>query len=141
MIAACCTAKNVTCLKMSLFVRAALVWKQRQAYVGCIPVHFFVRKGVSGSGSCPILFRQMILRQYDNRASKSSKFNFIMFNQIQRHAAISTVAARAKSNPKSLLKFMSIVNADGCMDRLKAAVKAPDSNEAKIFDAVNSCVW
>lgn len=98
---------------------------------GAFPFIFLLGKGMSGSGSCPVLFRQMILRQYDNRASKNSKFNFIMFNQIQRHAAISTVAARAKSNPKSLLKFMSIVNADGYMDRLKAAVKAPDSNEAK----------
>jgi hypothetical protein len=99
-------------------------------FYGTFPFIFVLGKGMANNGSCPVLFRQMILRQYDNRASRNSKFNFIMFNQSQRHAAISTIAARAKSNPKSMLRFLSIVNADGYMDRLRAAVKVPNSPEA-----------
>jgi hypothetical protein len=111
-------------------------------FYGTFPFIFVLGKGMANNGSCPVLFRQMILRQYDNRASRNSKFNFIMFNQSQRHAAISTIAARAKSNPKSMLRFLSIVNADGYMDRLQAAVKIPNSPEANKLqrvNAVNSC--
>jgi hypothetical protein len=100
-------------------------------FYGTFPFIFVLGKGMKGTGSCPLLFRQMILRQYDNRGAKNSKFNFIMFNQAQRHAAISSIAARVHNNPKSVLKFQSIVSAPGYIDRLKEAVKSPESAETK----------
>jgi len=59
----------------------------RNLMYGAFPFIFILGKGMPATGSTPVLFRQMILRQYDNRASKNSKFNFILFNKMQRHEA------------------------------------------------------
>ena len=97
---------------------------------GGLPWLFFSGRGVGFHGSAPKPFARHVLRQADRRFDDKT-FSFLLFNQVQRHAAISSVAGRVKSDPASILRFKELVMNDSFRSRVQEAVDNPTSPDAE----------
>lgn len=98
---------------------------------GSYPTLFFLGAKLPMSGSVPKSLQQRILRQYDQRFSRNHQLLFLLFNQLQRHAVSRTVAARVKSDPKSVLAFHEMVAQPDFDLALTEALRQPKSAEAE----------
>jgi len=66
-----------------------------------------------------------MLHQYDARFSRCHRFICCLFDQMQRHAAARSVAARIKSTPASFAKFAEWVSDPTFLPRLAEAAANP----------------
>lgn len=73
--------------------------------------------------------RHMLL-QFNNSFASCHRFIFLLFDQLQRHAASRVVASRVKCNPKSFDSFVEMVNEPNFVKKLNEAAKNPASKES-----------
>ena len=100
-------------------------------FLGSFPDLFFLGRMFPKNGSVSESFTRHLLRQADNRFAQADELIFALFNQSQRHAAARQVAARVKSDPKSVNDFASVVEAPGFLAKLQRCIESPESKEAR----------
>jgi len=100
-------------------------------FLGAFPDLFFLQIKIPKIGSLSNSFTQELLRQSDNRFSQVDELIFSLFNQSQRHASARQVATRVRSDTKSVVLFIHIIEAPNFMEDLKSAISAPDSKQSR----------
>ncbi len=95
------------------------------------PELFLLGKGVSSNGSCNKDWVLHLNRQFTNKFATNKEFQFLIFNQQQRHEAARVVAKKVKNNPTAMRKASEKLNDDGFGDKLRAAIQDPTGDEAK----------
>lgn len=89
------------------------------------PFLFLFGRGVRSSGSVNEEATRHMMLQFSSRFSTCHRFLFLLFDQLQRHAATQVIASRVKCNPKSFEEFMGWINEPNFIESLKTAVKNP----------------
>ncbi len=97
-----------------------------QLLLGAFPVVFLLGKGCLRKSGCTPGFKLYSSTQYDNRGSDDAKFQFIMFNQTQRHTAAQTIKSRIVGNSKTIKNFISLVNSEGIAEKIQHARDNPN---------------
>jgi len=72
----------------------------------CFPSYFLLGRGLLQTGPVTVKATKHILFQYDAKFARCNRFIFFLFDQMQRHAAARSVAARIKSTPSSFAKCL-----------------------------------
>ncbi len=72
-----------------------------------------------------------LLNQADTRFAESDELLFLLFNQLQRHAAVHTVNARIASAPQAMETFTQIVTQPTFAAQLGEALRNPEAPEAR----------
>ena len=101
--------------------------------LGSFPHLFPTGEGIMTQGSLPTPRVRHLLTQYDHRFARDHHFLFLLYNQAQRHSAAKAVTAKVKSGSREMIRFCELVNAPTFEERLGAAVRHPDSEEAHSF--------
>ena len=100
-------------------------------FYGSFPHLFLLGKGLLQQGSLPKLAVRHLLLQYDCRSSQCLRLIFLLFDQMKRHAAAQTVAARVKMNPDSISQFSNWISDKSFMHKLNTARQYPEAAESK----------
>nr|CAH0101600.1 unnamed protein product [Daphnia galeata] len=108
------------------------------------PFLFLLGRGLKTTGSLSTKTTRHILLQSSTVFSSCFRFIFLLFDQLQRHAASRIVASRVKSDPKSFAAFASWIADPNFLSELKLAVANPLANSSvkllkKITPHVDSC--
>ena len=83
------------------------------------------------SGGIGSLRRRHMLMQYDKRFCNNPCFLFVVFNQLQRHAAARAVSFRVKGSQTSVDRFNIMVNEPGFSDKLSQSIRNPNTTQAR----------
>ena len=95
------------------------------------PEIFFLGRGLLQKGSVSTTAVRHLMLQYDNRAAKHLPLVFLLFNQMQRHAASQAVAATVKTNPEAFREFSKWVSDKDFITKLHEAQLNPCSDQSK----------
>lgn len=101
-------------------------------FLGGFPNLFLHGQGIprGSAGITPPCRRHMLL-QYDKRFSACASFLFVVFNQLQRHAAARSVSLRVKGCQTSVDRFEQMVRKPEFDEQLKAAILDPETLQSK----------
>ncbi len=69
-------------------------------------------------------------KQYSNKFAQSKDFQFLIFDQYQRHAAARLVSKKVKNNLTAMQDAAKMINCMEWQERLASAVANPDSKDA-----------
>jgi Helitron helicase-like domain at N-terminus len=100
-------------------------------FYASFPHLFLLGKGLLQRGSLPQLAVRHLFLQYNCRSSQCLRLLFLLFDQLKRHAAAQTVAARVKTNPDSMSAFAKWISDKSFLPQLKMARKHPEAAESK----------
>lgn len=89
------------------------------------PFLFIFGRGLSSSGSLSVKVTRHLMLQFRGQFSECHRLIFLLFDQLQRHAATRVVASRVKVNPTTFEKFMELVNEPDFEQQLREAAKNP----------------
>ena len=108
------------------------------------PFLFLLGRGLKTSGSLSTSTTRHILLQFTGLFSWCFRLIFLLFDQLQRHAASRIVASRVKSDPAAFAAFASWINDPDFILKLKAAAANPLAKESiellkKIAPHVDTC--
>ncbi len=95
------------------------------------PHLFPLGKGLRKTGSVPEKDIHHMDNQWHGKFAKCLRFQFLLFDQFQRHAASRATNARVKSNEESMLAFSKMVSDPSFVEKLEEANKQPDAPESK----------
>jgi len=95
------------------------------------PFLFVLGRGLRKQGSVPVGDCRHLLLQFTCNFATCPRLIFFLFDQLQRHAASRTIAARFRNTSESLEKLQNWVGDSEFMEELKRAMKKPESKEAK----------
>lgn len=95
------------------------------------PFLFFLGKGLQKSNLVNKRQRRHLLMQFTCNFSTCHRFIFCLFDQLQRHSAAQTVAAKFKNNPESLDKLKSWVSDPHFLKNLRRAAMSPNAARSK----------
>jgi len=99
---------------------------------GGFPNLFLHGQGLpENSGGIGSSRRRHMLMQYDKRFCNNPSFLFVVFNQLQRHAAARAVSFRVKGSQTSVDRFNTMVNQTGFSDTLSEAIRSPNTTKAR----------
>lgn len=105
------------------------------------PHLFPLGKGLRNHESLPQKDCRHLLMQFHGKFAGCFRLIFLLFDQVQRHNATRVIAAKVKTNPESLMKFNEIVTEDGFLQRLEAAKKDRESEDARyLLKSINKHV-
>jgi hypothetical protein len=90
-------------------------------FYASFPHLFLLGRGLLQQGSISKQAMRHLLLQYDCRSSQCLRLIFLLFDQMKRHAAAQTVAARVKTNPDSLSQFANWICNKSFVNQLKTA--------------------
>lgn len=102
---------------------------------GAFPSLFFLGKGVPFTGTPPRAWTRFLMLQACNRFATSNALVFLLFDQIQRHAACASVAAKARNDPEAFRKLRALVEDPSFQRQLGMAERAPNSATARALRA------
>ena len=94
------------------------------------PFLFHFGKRIQNCGTIDKKSARHMLLQFHGSFASCHQLIFLLFDQLQRHAASQVVASRVKCNPKSFESFVEIVNDPNFIQQLKTATKNPSSKES-----------
>ena len=94
------------------------------------PFLFLFGKGLKQCGSVDKKAARHMLLQFNASFSNCHRFIFLLFDQLQRHAASRVIASRVKCNAKSFELFVKLVNEPNFTKQLQEACKNPSSKES-----------
>ena len=94
------------------------------------PFLFLFGKGLKQCGSVDKKAARHMLLQFNASFSNCHRFIFLLFDQLQRHAASRVIASRVKCNAKSFDLFVKLVNEPNFTKQLQEACKNPSSKES-----------
>ena len=100
-------------------------------FYASFPHLFLLGKGLLQQGSLSRPAVRHLLLQYDCRSSRCLRLIFLLFDQMKRHAAAQTVAARIKTNPDSIKEFSKWIADQSFINKLKEAREPPETSESK----------
>ena len=100
-------------------------------FYASFPHLFLLGKGLLQQGSLPKSAVRHLLLQYDCRSSQCLRLIFLLFDQMKRHAAAQTVAARVKTNPDSISQFSKWISDKSFIHKLNTARQHPEAAESK----------
>lgn len=108
------------------------------------PFLFLFGKGIYRCGTVDLKAARHMLLQFSSSFASCHRLIFLLFDQLQRHAATRVVASRVKCNPKSFDSFVEMVNEPTFKKKLNEASKNPASKESiellkKISPHIVSC--
>lgn len=95
------------------------------------PHIFVLGKGLITHGPLSKKDSRHLLLQFHGEFAACIRIVFFLFDQLQGHSATRVIAAKVKTNPKSLLKFNEMVADSGFLQRLDAAKTNPESEYAR----------
>ena len=81
-------------------------------------------------GTAPRKVTRHLMLQYTRQFEEASDLCFVLANQIQRHASISSVSGKAKNSSKAFRGIVEAVNQEGMPEKLRAAKENPHGPEA-----------
>ncbi|KAG1711916.1 hypothetical protein DVH05_009157 [Phytophthora capsici] len=102
---------------------------------GAFPLLFLTGSGPLPSGSLPRDYVDHFMNYWDGRFEKSAQFTAMLFNQLQRHAAIQKAARAGLTHGKVLADFGKLINTVDFKRALESATRAPDSHAAVRLNA------
>jgi hypothetical protein len=82
------------------------------------------------SGTLTAKQRFHLLNQYTRIAATNRELLFYLFDQLQRHQALSHISAKVRSNKNPFTDYYKLVNSLSFREKLARAVKRPKSREA-----------
>jgi hypothetical protein len=82
------------------------------------------------SGTLNAKQRFHLLNQYTRNAATNRELLFFLFDQLQRHQALSHISAKVRSNKDAFAEYYRLVNSVHFREQLARAVKRPKSREA-----------
>ena len=94
------------------------------------PFLFLLGCGLQSSGSVPVNRVRHMMFQFSGRFQTCIRLIFLLFDQLQRHAASRVIASRVKCNPKSFEEFAKWVNDPKFTDQLKEGAKNPTATSS-----------
>ena len=100
---------------------------------GAFPWLFLFGKGLCGSGPVPRTHTKYLLQHFNKRFARDHNFIFLLFNQLQRHAASSICSARVYSASRGIQNFINTLNSNNFDQKLADAVRDPTCNASRIF--------
>ena len=100
---------------------------------GAFPWLFLFGKGLCGNGPVPRSHTKYLLQHFNKRFSQDHNFIFLLFNQLQRHAASSICSARVYAANGGIRRFIDTLNSNNFDQKLADAVRDPTSNSSRIF--------
>ena len=100
-------------------------------FYASLPHLFLLGRGLLQQGSISKQAMRHLLLQYDCRSSQCLRLIFLLFDQMKRHAAAQTVAARVKTNPDSLSQFANWICDKSFVNQLKKAREHPEDQASK----------
>ena len=95
------------------------------------PSLFLLGTGLRRHGSISIGDCRHMLMQFSCNFATCPRFIFSLFDQLQRHAAAQSVAAKFKTNTESLKRLKEWVADAHFLSELKDAAKKPDSAKSR----------
>ena len=115
----------------------------RLLYSSC-PFLFIFGRGLASSGSLSEKVTRHLMLQFRGQFSGCHRLIFLLFDQLQRHAATRVVASRVKVNPTTFEKFMDLINEPDFEQQLRDAAKNPTAPSAtallkKMGPNIQSC--
>ena len=84
-----------------------------------------------GSGTVKPILVKTLMQFYDKRFSRETKLAFYLFNQKMRHETIHNVKLKINGSSYRANQFITKVNEEDFIDRLKNSVDDPTSDDAK----------
>ena len=98
------------------------------------PWIFPMAKGLpAGSSALPPKIVRHVLVQESVRHAQEQNFYYTQFDQTQRHTASRVVSFRIKNSKPAIQEFIALVNERDILERLEAAARNPDSEDAKLL--------
>ena len=108
------------------------------------PFLFLLGKGLQSKGTLSTKTIEHMMHQYSGQFGKCTRISFLLFEQLQRHAACREMKSEVKSHPKSVLQFGNMVKQPSFLHGLQEAVKNPTAEDSKkllarITPHIHSC--
>ena len=91
---------------------------------------FLLGKGLPSKGSLTLDTRRHLQLQFSGRFARNQELNFLLSNQVQRHAYARSVTARVRNDPTSFMKFAEFVQDPDFLPSLDRAIALPQGEEA-----------
>jgi len=95
------------------------------------PELFLLGKGIPSNGTVSDSWTDHLNRQYTGKFASDKEFQFLIFNQRQRHAAAKVVASKVKNNQQAMEKVATKINSLEFVEKLEKAIENSKSKEAK----------
>ena len=95
------------------------------------PFLFLLGRGLQQHGQINKRQCRHLLMQFTCNFSTCHRFIFCLFDQLQRHSAVQTIAAKFKNNPESLKKLQEWVADPQFLKKLKQAAMNPNTSSSK----------
>ncbi|KAK4024672.1 hypothetical protein OUZ56_010094 [Daphnia magna] len=95
------------------------------------PRLFPLGKGLRRTGSVPQKDVYHVDNQWHGKFAKCLRFQFLLFDQLQRHSAARAVKASVLSNTVSMTKFSEMISDPSFMGKLEHAKYHPNTAESK----------
>jgi len=102
---------------------------------GTFPQLFLTGGHCLPMGTWPTKFIEHLMKYYDGRFEQNTMFVATLFNQLQRHSAVSKSASIATSRAKVLEKLGKLANSKDFQEKLTKAKLNPHSTETKKLNA------
>ena len=100
---------------------------------GAFPWLYLFGKGVEGKGPLSKPYTSFVLRHFNKKFAQEHNFIFLLFNQMQRHAASRICSTRIYSSRKGVKSFMKTINSPAFDREMACALQNPSSIGAKRF--------
>lgn len=113
-------------------------------FYSSFPFLFLFGRGLLSPGTVNEEAVRHMMLQFSNRFANCHCLIFLLFDQMQRHAATRVVASRVKCNPQSFEDFVKWINEPDFTEKLKTAAKNPTSPSSiallkKLGPNIQSC--
>ncbi|ETL90298.1 hypothetical protein L917_10960, partial [Phytophthora nicotianae] len=102
---------------------------------GLFPHLFLTGSSPLPSGPLPQGYVDHLLRYWDGRFERSVTFTTMLFNQLQRHAAVRKAARVGLTHGRTMAKFGRLISTEKFKRELEFAKSNPDSREAGRMNA------
>ncbi|KAK4013695.1 hypothetical protein OUZ56_026247 [Daphnia magna] len=107
-------------------------------FYSSFPFLFILGCGLESSGTVSSSYVRPMMFQFTRSFSSCIRLIFVLFDQLQRHAASRVIASRIKCNSISFDTFSKWVNDPAFIDQLKEAAKYPKSTSSlKLLNKLN----
>jgi hypothetical protein len=107
--------------------------KNNELLYGAFPWLFPFGTGIPSLGTLPPTLTRHFLSHYNDAFGRDHKLIFLLFNQMQRHAAITRTKAALYSDKKNVRNLINTLNAPTFDRDLADAIKDPISDHGKKF--------
>jgi hypothetical protein len=107
-------------------------FEENQRLITCgFPDLFFLGRGVAYTGSIPATATAHWLNHHSGRFGRDAQLLFLLFSQLQRHSAVSQIAASVKAHPAHVQALKDLIGDPLFTEKATAALEDPMSPESR----------